>query len=108
MEEGGEGDYIPIATLSPPECTSVNWCFTPSQPVRLYQGDTTKMISALRWAAMRIVNVSLIVRDKVTKQCPQTTTFLKRKESRTGIEPRSFCLPAQTPYRWAKPAHMRM
>ena len=34
-------------------------------------------------------NVSLIVRDKVT----QTTTFLKRKESRSGFEPRSFCLP---------------
>ena len=34
------------------------------------------------------VNVSLIVRDKVTRQCPQTTTFLKRKESRSGIEPR--------------------
>ena len=28
-------------------------------------------------------NVSLIVRDKVTRQCPQTTTFLKRKESRS-------------------------
>ena len=27
--------------------------------------------------------------DKVTRQCPQTTTFLKRKESRSGIEPRS-------------------
>ena len=39
-------------------------------------------------------NVSLIVRDKVTRQCPQTTTFLKRKESRSGIEPRSFRLPA--------------
>ena len=26
-------------------------------------------------------NVSLTVRDKVTRQCPQTTTFLKRKES---------------------------
>ena len=33
--------------------------------------------------------------DKVTGQCPQTTTFLKRKESRSGIEPRSFRLPAQ-------------
>ena len=32
--------------------------------------------------------------DKVTRQCPQTTTFLKRKESRSGIEPRSFRLPA--------------
>ena len=38
-------------------------------------------------------NVSLIVIDKVTRQCPQTTTFLKRKESRSGIEPRSFRLP---------------
>ena len=33
------------------------------------------------------------MRDKVTGQCPQTTTFLKRKESRSGIEPRSFRLP---------------
>ena len=39
-------------------------------------------------------NVSLVVRDKVTTQCPQTTTFLKRKESRSGIEPRFFRLPA--------------
>ncbi len=30
---------------------------------------------------------------KVTGQCPQTTTFLKWKESRSGIEPRSFRLP---------------
>ena len=34
------------------------------------------------------------VMDKVTGQCPQTTTFLKREESRSGIEPRSFRLPA--------------
>ena len=39
-------------------------------------------------------NVSLIVRDKVARQCPQITTFLKRKESRSGIEPRSFYFPA--------------
>ena len=39
-------------------------------------------------------DVSLIVRDKVTRQCPQTTTFLKREESRSGIELRSFYLPA--------------
>ena len=38
-------------------------------------------------------HVSIIVRDKVARQCPQTTTFLKRKESRGGIEPRPFCLP---------------
>ena len=41
-----------------------------------------------------LFNVSLIVRNKVTRQCPETTTFLKRKESRSGIEPRSFRLPA--------------
>ena len=39
-------------------------------------------------------NVSLIVRDKVTRQCPQTTTVLTKKESRSGIEPMSFRLPA--------------
>ena len=39
-------------------------------------------------------NVSLIVRDKVTRLYLQTTAFLKRKESRSGFEPRSFCLPA--------------
>ena len=38
--------------------------------------------------------VSLIGRDKVTRQCSQTAVLLKRKESRSGIEPRSFCLPA--------------
>ena len=35
------------------------------------------------------------MKDKVTGQCPQTTTFLKRKESQSGFEPRSLCLPAQ-------------
>ena len=39
-------------------------------------------------------NVSLIPRDRVTRQCPQTTTFLKKKESPSGFEPRSLCLPA--------------
>ena len=38
-------------------------------------------------------NVSLIVRDEVTRQCPQTRTFLKRKESQSGIKLRP-CLPA--------------
>ena len=38
-------------------------------------------------------NVSLIVRDKVTRQCQQTTIF-GEKESRSGFEPRSFCSPA--------------
>ena len=42
-------------------------------------------------------NVSLIARDKATRRCLQTTIFLKRKKSRSGIEPRSFCLPFQPP-----------
>ena len=56
---------------------------------------TTRMIPALRWAAMRATLMfQWEVMNKVTGQCPQTTTFLKRKESRSGIEPRSFRLPA--------------
>ena len=65
---GEEGDYIPIAT---------------------------RMIPALRWAAKRaILMFQLEGMDRVTGQCPQTTAFLKRKESQSGIEPRSFRLPA--------------
>ena len=37
---------------------------------------TTRMTYALRWAAMRAINV----RDKVTRQCPQTTTFEEKGE----------------------------
>ena len=36
-------------------------------------------------------NKLLIVRHKVTRKCPQTTTFLKRKQNRSRIEPRPFC-----------------
>ena len=42
--------------------------------------------------------------DKVTGQCPQTTTFLKRKESRSGYRTEVLPLTSLTPYRWAKPA----
>ena len=38
-------------------------------------------------------NVSLIVRDKVTRQYPQTQ-LLKRKEGQSGFEPMSLCLSA--------------
>ena len=45
-------------------------------------------------------NVSFIVRAKViTRQCPQTTAFWKRKESRSGIEPKPCMLTSLTPYR---------
>ena len=38
-------------------------------------------------------NVLLTVRDKVTRQCLQTTTF-EEKGKPKRFEPRSFCLPA--------------
>ena len=43
--------------------------------------------------------------DKVTGQCPQTTTFLKRKESPSGIEQRgpSAYQPNALPLGRAKP-----
>ena len=49
-------------------------------------------------------NVSLIVRDKVTRQCPQTATFEEKgepKRIRTAVLP----LTSLTPYCRAKPAH---
>ena len=45
-------------------------------------------------------NVSLIVRDKVTRPCPQTTTFEEKgepKRYRTEVLP----LTSLPPYRWA-------
>ena len=66
MEVGGEVDYTYRYTV------------------------TIRMIPALRWAAMRaIFSVTLIVRDKV-----RITQLLKIKESRSGFEPMSLCLPA--------------
>ena len=40
---------------------------------------TTRMTSTLRWTAMRAILI-LIVRDKVTRQCPQTTAFEEKGE----------------------------
>ena len=65
MEVGEEGKYIPIATLSLVTTTGMTCIKMGSDESRF--------------------NFSLIVRDKVTR--PQ---LLKRKESRSGIEPRSF------------------
>ena len=66
---------------------------------------TTRMIPALRWAAMRgILMFHSKVRDKVTGQCPQTTTFLKRKETRSGIElrPQLSHLPPHISKAWLR------
>ena len=48
--------------------------------------------------------ISFIMRGKVTRQCPQTTTSEEGgepKRNRTEV----ILLTSLTPYRWAKPAH---
>ena len=42
--------------------------------------------------------------DKVTRQCPQTTTFEEKGEPKQ-IRTEVLLLTSLTPYRWAKPAH---
>ena len=44
-------------------------------------------------------NVSLIVRDKVTRQCPQTTTFEDKGEPPKQIRTEVPLLTSLTPYR---------
>ena len=41
---------------------------------------TTRMTSALRWAAMRAILMFITARDKVTRQRPQTRTFEEKGE----------------------------
>ena len=48
---------------------------------------------------------SLTVRDKVTRQCLQTTTFLEEKGEPKRIRTDVPLLTSLTPYRLAKPAH---
>ena len=63
------------------------------------------MIPALRWAAMRAILVfQLIVRDKVTRQCPQATTFEERGEPKI-VRTEFPLLTSLMPYRYAKPTH---
>ena len=54
------------------------------------------------WIKMGIdeshVNVSLIVRDKVTRQCPQTTTFEEEGQPKR-IRTEVLLLTSLTPYR---------
>ena len=49
-------------------------------------------------------NVSLTVRDKVTRQCPETTIFEEKGEPKR-IRTEVPLLTSLTPYCWAKPAH---
>ena len=70
MEVGEEGEYIPIATLSPPALIKVG-------------SDESHF------------NVSLTVRDKVTRPCPQTTTFEEKAQPKavSNRGPSAYTLP---------------
>ena len=50
-------------------------------------------------------NVSLIVRGKVTRQCPQTATFEEKGKPKRWIRTAGLLLDSLTLYRSAKPAH---
>ena len=158
MEVGGEGNYIPIATLSPAEwlLTKVgsdeshfNVSLTPSlpQPVKIkclgwnihgntfktyiFQSFNPSIFNAMRfdenafkyryqcekrrqkglkvlilpfyWLFLNNIMAlkGLIVRDKVTRQYPQTTTFEEKGELRQ-IWTKVPLLTSLTPYRLAK------
>ena len=80
MEVGGEGDYIPIATLSPLHCHHQNdFCIKVGSDESHF-------------------NVSLTVRDKVTRQCPQTTNFEVKGEPKQ-IRTEGPLLTSLPPYR---------
>ena len=67
---------------------------------------TARMTSALRWAAMgAILMFQWEVVDKVTRQCPQTTTFFEEKGEPKRYRTEVLLLTSLTPYRKAKPAH---
>ena len=90
MEIGEEGEYTPIVTLSPPE-----WRWVKRESIHLSLHCRHQNGYCIQTGSNESqFNVLLIVKDKVTRLCLKSTTFLKRKESRSGIEPRPFCLPA--------------
>ena len=74
--EGEEGDYIPIANTVATTMTCVKMGSDESH-----------------------FNVTLIVRDKVIRPCPQTTTFEEKGKSRSGYRTEVLPLTSLTPYR---------
>ena len=66
MEVGEEGDYIIYLSL---RCHHLN-----DSCIKMGSDESH-------------FNVSLIVGDQITRQCPQATTVLKRKESRSDFVP---------------------
>ena len=77
VEGGGvEGDSIPIATLSPQNDSCIK------------TGSDENHF-----------NVPLTVRDKVTRQCPQTTIFFEEKGEPKRNRAEALLLTSLTPYR---------
>ena len=76
MEVGGEGDYILIAI----HCHHQNDSY-----IKMGSDESH-------------FNVSLIVRDKVTRQCPQTTIFEEKGQPKR-IQTEVPLLTSLTPYR---------
>ena len=102
--------------------SKLTWCLTSTETVRLirdgekggggggkgYGGGgggkgrlytcryavTTRMIPALRWAAMRAILIVSVGSDGQSHKTVSTNHNLCEVESRSGIEPRSFRLPA--------------
>ena len=60
---------------------------------------TTRINSCIKMGSdENHINVSLVVRDKVTKQCPQTTIF-KEKGERKRNRAKALLFTSLTPYR---------
>ena len=75
MEVGDEGDYISIAILHHQNDSCINMGSDESH-----------------------FNVSLIVRDKVTRRCPQTTTFEEKGEPKRNRTEALLLTYSLTPY----------
>ena len=109
----GQTGFLTIVTVS-----KQTWCLTSTETIRLIRdgegrgyGDvgrgkvytyrytvTTRMTCIKMGSDESYFNVSLIMRDKVTRPCPQTTTFEEKgepKRYRTKVLP----LTSLTPYR---------
>ena len=63
-----DGDYIPVSILSPPYHYQSLYCHRQNDSCIKTGSDESPF------------NVSLILRDKVTRWCPKTTTFEEKGE----------------------------
>ena len=95
---GGGGVYIRRKRKMEGGVSKQTWCLTSTETIRLIRDGEGKGViihlslslhchhqndSCIKMGSDEShFNVSLIVRDKVTRQCPQTTTFEEKGEPR--------------------------